>query len=294
MMWWSVSPVRRRRGPRRRHAAARHARARDVPRRHRQGPCRHPRAGSRTAGGPCSSPRATVPRDPHRRGARRRGHRGPPRQGPRRTRALRRPGISRQPRIRLRAPGVEGRRPHGDRPHRAEDGRQGRPADARQAPQDHRPAYLESGDYIVHEQHGVGRSSRWCSARSRRHPRVPVVEPRQRGQPGDRLYIPTGSAGADRQRIGVRRPDPAAIARRRRPGRRISGARAKKAVSGDRRRPDQAVLGAHGGARPTPAGPDTPWRRELEDAFPYAETPDQLTTIAEVKGGHGRRSRWTG
>lgn len=30
-------------------------------------------------------------------------------------------------------------------------------------------------------------------------------------------------------------------------------------------------------------GPDTPWQRELEDAFPYAETPDQLTTIAEVK-----------
>lgn len=30
-------------------------------------------------------------------------------------------------------------------------------------------------------------------------------------------------------------------------------------------------------------GSDTPWQRELEDAFPYAETPDQLTTIAEVK-----------
>ncbi len=30
-------------------------------------------------------------------------------------------------------------------------------------------------------------------------------------------------------------------------------------------------------------GPDTPWQRELEDAFPYVETPDQLTTIAEVK-----------
>jgi transcription-repair coupling factor (superfamily II helicase) len=29
--------------------------------------------------------------------------------------------------------------------------------------------------------------------------------------------------------------------------------------------------------------PDTPWQRELEDAFPYHETPDQLTTIDEVK-----------
>ena len=30
-------------------------------------------------------------------------------------------------------------------------------------------------------------------------------------------------------------------------------------------------------------GPDTPWQRELEDAFPYNETPDQLASIDEVK-----------
>ena len=30
-------------------------------------------------------------------------------------------------------------------------------------------------------------------------------------------------------------------------------------------------------------GPDTPWQRELEDAFPYVETPDQLSAIDEVK-----------
>src|SRR5699024_10043805 len=30
-------------------------------------------------------------------------------------------------------------------------------------------------------------------------------------------------------------------------------------------------------------GPDTPWQRELEDAFAHIETPDQLSTIEEVK-----------
>src|SRR5262249_23625636 len=30
-------------------------------------------------------------------------------------------------------------------------------------------------------------------------------------------------------------------------------------------------------------GPDTPWQRELEDAFAYVETPDQLAAIDEVK-----------
>src|SRR5690606_10914081 len=29
--------------------------------------------------------------------------------------------------------------------------------------------------------------------------------------------------------------------------------------------------------------PDTPWQREMEDAFPYAETADQLEAINEVK-----------
>jgi transcription-repair coupling factor (superfamily II helicase) len=30
-------------------------------------------------------------------------------------------------------------------------------------------------------------------------------------------------------------------------------------------------------------GPDTPWQREMEAAFPYVETPDQLAAIADVK-----------
>ncbi|HET8587312.1 MAG TPA: transcription-repair coupling factor, partial [Candidatus Limnocylindria bacterium] len=35
--------------------------------------------------------------------------------------------------------------------------------------------------------------------------------------------------------------------------------------------------------------PDTVWQRELEEAFPYSETPDQLRTIEEVKGDMLRR-----
>ena len=34
---------------------------------------------------------------------------------------------------------------------------------------------------------------------------------------------------------------------------------------------------------------DTVWQRELEEAFPYTETPDQLRTIDEVKGDMLRR-----
>ena len=34
-------------------------------------------------------------------------------------------------------------------------------------------------------------------------------------------------------------------------------------------------------------GPDTPWQRELEDAFPYVETPDQLSDHRRGQGRHG-------
>ena len=34
-------------------------------------------------------------------------------------------------------------------------------------------------------------------------------------------------------------------------------------------------------------GPDTPWQRELEDAFPYVETPDQLGVHRRGQGRHG-------
>ena len=48
----------------------------------------------------------------------------------------------------------------------------------------------------------------------------------------------------------------------------------------------EAVVELHR-ARAAAAGyafePDTPWQREFEAAFPYEETPDQLTAISDVK-----------
>ena len=40
--------------------------------------------------------------------------------------------------------------------------------------------------------------------------------------------------------------------------------------------------------------PDTPWQRELEEAFPYEETPDQLKAIDDVKADmEAAHARWT-
>ncbi|MFD9636892.1 transcription-repair coupling factor [Streptomyces violascens] len=144
------------------------------------------------------------------------------------------------------------------------------------------PLTLEVGDYIVHEQHGVGRYiemvQRTVQNATREYLLVEYA-PAKRGQPGDRLYIPTDQLEQVTKYVGGEAPTL----------HRLGGAdwtktkaRAKKAVkeiAADLIRLYSARMAAPGHA----FGADTPWQRELEDAFPYAETPDQLSTIAEVK-----------
>nr|WSX51528.1 transcription-repair coupling factor [Streptomyces sp. NBC_00974] len=144
------------------------------------------------------------------------------------------------------------------------------------------PLTLGVGDYIVHEQHGVGRYvemvQRTVQGATREYLLVEYA-PAKRGQPGDRLYIPTDQLEQVTKYVGGEAPTL----------HRLGGAdwtktkaRAKKAVkeiAADLIKLYSARMAAPGHT----FGPDTPWQRELEDAFPYAETPDQLTTIAEVK-----------
>jgi transcription-repair coupling factor (superfamily II helicase) len=144
------------------------------------------------------------------------------------------------------------------------------------------PLTLEPGDHIVHEQHGVGRYlemvQRTVQGATREY-LVVEYAPAKRGQPGDRLYIPTDQLEQITKYVGGEAPTL----------HRLGGAdwtktkaRAKKAVkeiAADLIKLYSARMAAPGHV----FGPDTPWQRELEDAFPYTETPDQLTTIAEVK-----------
>ena len=59
-------------------------------------------------------------------------------------------------------------------------------------------------------------------------------------------------------------------------------ARARRAVR-DIARELLGLYAARKVARGHAFGPDTTWQRELEDSFPYVETPDQARAIAEVK-----------
>ena len=144
------------------------------------------------------------------------------------------------------------------------------------------PLQLTPGDYIVHEQHGVGRyvemTSRTIQGATRDY-LVIEYAPSKRGQPPDRLYLPTDQLDEVTRYTGGEAP---ALHR-------LGGAdwakakgRARKAVrdiAAGLIRLYQARMASPGHA----FGQDTPWQRELEDAFPYVETPDQLAAVDEVK-----------
>ncbi len=144
------------------------------------------------------------------------------------------------------------------------------------------PLQLTPGDFIVHEQHGVGRylemTSRTVQGATRDY-LVIEYAPSKRGQPPDRLYLPTDQLDEVTRYTGGEAP---ALHR-------LGGAdwakakgRARKAVrdiAAGLIRLYQARMASPGHA----FGPDTPWQRELEDAFPYVETPDQLAAVDEVK-----------
>ncbi len=144
------------------------------------------------------------------------------------------------------------------------------------------PLALAPGDHVVHEQHGIGRfvemAQRVVQGTTREY-LVLEYAPSKRGHPGDRVYVPTDALDAVSRYVGGEQP---ALSK-------MGGAdwakakgRARKAVrqiAGELIQLYSARMASKGHA----FGPDTEWQRELEDAFPYVETPDQLVTIDEVK-----------
>ncbi|SIO84284.1 transcription-repair coupling factor [Nocardiopsis sp. JB363] len=149
------------------------------------------------------------------------------------------------------------------------------------------PLQLKPGDHVVHEQHGVGRYlemvSRQIQGATREYLLIEYA-PSKRGQPGDRLFVPTEQLGEVTRYVGGEAPTLSKMG-----GAEWSKAksRARKVVreiAGDLIRLYSARQASPGHA----FGPDTPWQRELEDAFPYVETPDQLAAIDEVKRDMGK------
>ena len=135
---------------------------------------------------------------------------------------------------------------------------------------------LTPGDFAVHRIHGVGRYQgivhRELAGAERDYLVLEYAK-------GDKLYVPTDAVGMVARYIGgdvprVHRMGGTDWAR--------ATAKVKRAVrdmAGELVRLYTVRMSVPGHA----FGPDTPWQRELEDAFPFVETPDQLRVIDDVK-----------
>lgn len=145
---------------------------------------------------------------------------------------------------------------------------------------------LKPGDFVVHEQHGIGkfigmrqRNVKTSNGEATREYLEIEYAPSKRNAPADKLFIPTDQLDLVSKYIGAEIPKL----------NKLGGAdwaatkeKARKAVQ----EVAQDLIKLYS-ARASSSGfafsADTPWQKELEDDFPYQETPDQLTTIDEVK-----------
>ena len=144
------------------------------------------------------------------------------------------------------------------------------------------PLELKPGDALVHEIHGIGRFVEMAQRQVqgvRREYMVIRYAPSKRGQPGDMLWVPMDQLDLVTRYVGGESP---ALDRLGGSDWRARKSRARRAV-----REIAAELIKLYAARQATRGhafaPDSPWQTEMEDAFAYIETPDQLGAINDVK-----------
>ncbi len=144
------------------------------------------------------------------------------------------------------------------------------------------PLQLRPGDHVVHEQHGVGKFVEMMQrtvATATREYLVIEYAPSKRGQPGDRLYVPTDQLDQVTRYVGGEQPSLNKMGGSDWHQTKSRAKRYVKQIAAELIRLYSARMATTGHA----FSPDTPWQRELEDAFAHVETPDQLSTIDEVK-----------
>ena len=144
------------------------------------------------------------------------------------------------------------------------------------------PLELVAGDYVVHEAHGVGRFlelTQRTSGGATREYLVIEYAPSKRGHPGDRLYVPMDQLDQLTRYIGGEAPSLDRMGGADWNKRKARARKAVREIAGELIQ----LYAARQATRGHAFGPDSPWQAELEDAFAWVETADQLAAIDEVK-----------
>ncbi|MGA8046087.1 MAG: transcription-repair coupling factor [Dermatophilaceae bacterium] len=146
------------------------------------------------------------------------------------------------------------------------------------------PLQLRTGDFVVHEQHGVGRfvemAQRTVQGATREYLVIEYASSKRgkHSQP-DLLYVPTDQLDQVTRYVGGEAPTVNKLGGSDWHKTKSRARRYVKQIANELIRLYSARMATSGHAY----SPDTPWQRELEDAFAHVETPDQLSSIDEVK-----------
>jgi len=137
---------------------------------------------------------------------------------------------------------------------------------------------LSVGDYVVHVHHGIGR---YLGIKTMDIGGVQrdYFEIRYNGE--DKLYVPTEQLHLVQKYIGAEGKEPKLHALGS-PEWGKTKARVKETVE----KMAEELLALYAQRETVPGygfAPDQPWQQEMEDNFPYVETPDQLRSVDEVK-----------
>lgn len=139
-------------------------------------------------------------------------------------------------------------------------------------------AELKPGDYVVHANHGIGvfKGIKQIDIAGNTRDYLDIVYDK-----GDKLYVPVDQLDLVQKYIGTEGKTPKI---NKLGGNEWQKAKAKVRKSINEIAEDLVKLYA---ARATLKGykysKDTEWQRQFEDEFPYEETPDQLTSLQEIK-----------
>lgn len=144
------------------------------------------------------------------------------------------------------------------------------------------PLALNAGDFVVHDQHGIGKFVEMVERTvggARREYLVIEYAPGKRGQPGDKLFVPMEQLDQLSRYVGGELPSVSKLGGSDWANTKRKARKAVREIAGDLVRLYAARQASPGHA----FAPDSPWQKEMEDAFPFTETQDQLTVISEVK-----------
>ncbi|MCQ9352649.1 transcription-repair coupling factor [Corynebacterium sp. 153RC1] len=161
-------------------------------------------------------------------------------------------------------------------------------AKRRKAKKRHRvdPLALKTGDYVVHETHGIGRFLQMTERTittgdetSRREYVVLEYAPSKRGNPPDQLYVPMDSLDLLSKYVGGEAPTLSKMGGSDWKNTKKKARAAVREIAGE-----LVELYAKRQSAPGHAfAPDSPWQQEMEDNFPFVETEDQMLAIEAVK-----------